>query len=86
VRLNRRNKGFFQRRHLSRRAELGRVVASKHLPCVHQRNAIAAFGLIHEVGGNENGHALFARELHQQPPEGIARDRVNAGGGLIQDQ
>ncbi|MNN14889.1 hypothetical protein D3C81_1279710 [compost metagenome] len=61
-------------------------VAGQHAACMHQRNAVAALGFVHEVGGQENGHALLARQLHQQPPEVIAGGRVDAGSRLVEDQ
>ncbi|MNE19724.1 hypothetical protein D3C80_1128150 [compost metagenome] len=35
-------------------------VAGQYPPGMHQRDAVAALGFVHEVGGEENGHALFA--------------------------
>ncbi|MNH07700.1 hypothetical protein D3C79_670970 [compost metagenome] len=37
-----------------------RRVAGQHPACMHQRDAVAALGFVHEVGGKENGHALLA--------------------------
>ncbi|MNH09068.1 hypothetical protein D3C79_685110 [compost metagenome] len=61
-------------------------VAGQHPPGVHQRNTIAALGLVHEVGGEENGHALLAGQLYQQAPEVVAGGRVDAGGRFVEDQ
>ena len=56
------------------------------LPGVHQRDAVAAHPLVHEVGGDEDRHALVAREVDEQLPEAVAGDRVDARGGLVEDQ
>ena len=53
---------------------------------MHHGHAVAALGLVHEVGGDENRHLVAARQLHQQTPELVARHRVYARGGLIQNQ
>ena len=63
-----------------------RRIAGQHLAGVHQRDAIAAFGLIHKVGGDEDGDTILPRQVDHQLPEHIARHRVNAGGGFIEDQ
>ena len=53
---------------------------------MHQRDAVAALGLVHKVGGQKNGHALFAGQLNQQAPEIIPRRRIDPGGGFVEDQ
>ena len=61
-------------------------IAGQHLAGVHQRDAIAAFRLIHKVGGDKYSNAILARQVYHQLPEHIARHRVDAGGRLIKDQ
>src|ERR1043166_5212613 len=39
-----------------------RSLAREHPPLVHQRNTVAAFGLVHEVGRQENGDAIITGE------------------------
>jgi len=38
------------------------------------------------MGRDEDRHALVAREIDQQFPEPVARQRVDAGGRLVEDQ
>ena len=66
--------------------DIRRRVSDQHPACMHQRDAVAALGLVHEVGGDEDGHAVAARQLDQLAPEGVARHRVDARGGLVEDQ
>jgi hypothetical protein len=66
--------------------QLGWGAAVEHAPCVHQRDAVAALGLVHEVGGDEQGHAILARELDHQLPELVAGDGVHARGRLVEDE
>ena len=51
---------------------------SEHPPSMHQRNAVAAFGLVHEVGRQEDGDPIIARKINERAPEGIAGDRIDA--------
>ena len=53
---------------------------------MHERNAVAALRLVHEMGGDENCHAVVAREIDQRAPERVARDRVDARGRLVEDE
>ena len=53
---------------------------------MHQRNAVAPFRFVHEVGREEDRHAFVAGEADQNAPEGIAGDRVDARGRLVEDQ
>ena len=66
--------------------QLGGCAAVEHAPCVHQRDPVAALGLVHEVSGDEQRHAVLTRELEHQLPELIACDRIHARGGLVQDE
>jgi len=38
------------------------------------------------VGRDENGHAFLARKVYEQLPELIARDRINSGRWLVEQQ
>ena len=53
---------------------------------MHQRDAVAALGFVHEVGGDEDRHAVLARQVDDQLPEVVARHRVHARGGFVEDQ
>ena len=53
---------------------------------MHQRDAVATPGLVHEVGGNENGDVVVPGEIDHELPQDIAGDGVNAGRRLIEDQ
>ena len=53
---------------------------------MHQRDAVAAFGLVHEVGREEDGDAIIAGEIDQRAPESVAGDRVDARGGLVENE
>ena len=64
----------------------GRRVGRQHAAGIHQRNAVAALGLVHEMGRDEDRHALVARQIDQQFPEPIARQRIDARGRLVEDQ
>ena len=58
----------------------------EHAAGIHQRDPIAALGLVHEVGRNENRHALIARKIDQCFPETIACQRDPPRCRLIQDE
>ena len=66
--------------------QLLRRADCQHLAGVHHRDAVAALGLVHEMGGEEDGHAVVARQVDQRAPEAVARDRVDARGRLVEDQ
>ena len=53
---------------------------------MHERNAIAARGLVHEVRRDEDRHVVLAREVGQDLPEAVARDGIDARCRLVQDQ
>ena len=56
------------------------------LPAMHQRDAIAALRLVHEMGRQEDGDAVLAGEIDQRAPELVARDRIDARCGLVENQ
>ena len=66
--------------------QLLRRVARQHLARVHERDAVAAHPFVHEVRRHEDRDALLARQIDQQLPEAVARDRIDARGGLVEDQ
>lgn len=45
----------------------------------------AAFGFVHVMGGDEEGHAE-AGELEEEVPEFAAGDGVDAGGGFVEEE
>ena len=53
---------------------------------MHQRYAVAALRLVHEVGGDEDGHPVAPRQLNHQLPEAVAGHRVDARGRLVEDE
>ena len=66
--------------------ELGRGVAGEDSAGVHQGDAVAAQGLVHEMGGDEDRDALAAGEVDEELPELVAGDGVDARGGLIEQE
>ena len=61
-------------------------VADQHLAGVHQRHAVAALGFVHEVGGDEDGHVVVARQIDHQLPEHVACDRIDTRSRFVEDQ
>ena len=53
---------------------------------MHQRDAVAALGFIHEVSRNENRDVFPAGEFDQNPPKTVPCHRIDAGGRLVEDQ
>ncbi len=53
---------------------------------MHEGDPVAALGLAHEMGGQEDGDSVLAGEPDEERPEIVACDRVDAGRGLVQDQ
>ena len=62
------------------------VSQASTIPRVHQRDPIAPHGFVHEVGRDEDGHALTPRQIDEQLPELVAGDRVDAGSRFVEDQ
>lgn len=47
---------------------------------------MAALGLVHDVGGDEERGAAFGGEGVEQLPQVAAQDRVEADGRFVQDE
>ena len=56
-----------------------------HAAAVHQRDAMAVFGFVHVMRGDEDGVAGRGK-LVDQLPEVAARDGIDAAGRLVQKQ
>ncbi len=65
---------------------LRRCIGREHAARIHERYPIAALGLVHEVGRDENGHALIARKIDQHFPEPVPRQGIDARGRLVEDE
>ena len=50
------------------------------------RQAIAALGLFHQVGGDQHGDVFFVAQNLQVLPEVATRARIEAGGRLVEQQ
>ena len=53
---------------------------------MHQRDTIAAFGFVHEVGREEDRDAIVAGEIDQRAPELVTRHRVDTRRGLVENE
>jgi hypothetical protein len=53
---------------------------------MHERDAIAAIRLVHEMGGHEDRHAVVAREVDQRAPKRVSRNRVDSRSWLVEDE
>ena len=71
------------------RLDLGGRAGRQHLAGVHRDQQIETLGLFHIGGGDDHAHGLAATRcahpLHQLP-ELPARQRIDAGGRLVEDQ
>src|SRR6266581_9789256 len=63
---------------------IGRAV-SDELAVINVGDVAAALGFVHVVGGDEEGDAV-STHLEEKVPELAARDRIDAGGGLIEKE
>jgi hypothetical protein len=80
------DEGLFEIGAAAPRDDAGRRIADQHLARMHQRDAVAALGLVHEMRRDEDRHAVLPRQVDEDLPERVARDRVDAGGRLVEDQ
>ncbi len=53
---------------------------------VHQRNPIAAGGLVHEMRRDEDRHALIAGKVDQQFPKEVPGEGIDPRGGFVEDE
>jgi hypothetical protein len=47
---------------------------------------VAAFGLVHDVGGDQEGGAAFCGDGVEEVPQVTAEDGVQADRGFVEDQ
>ncbi len=80
------DEGVLQRRRALPGLDVGGRALGEHPTAVHQRDAVATLGLVHEVGRDEDGHPLLAREHEELLPEAVSGDRIDPGGRLVEDQ
>ncbi len=80
------NESILQGRFAAVCDDCGWRIADQNPSGMHQRNPIAAFGLVHEMGRDEDGDVIAPRQLAQGVPEGRTRHWIDAGGGFIQYQ
>src|SRR6516164_64997 len=80
------NEGVLKRVGIARLTQLIGCAYGKDASLMHQRNAVAALGFINKVGRDEDCHAVGTRQLHQVFPERIARNRIDAGRRLIENE
>ena len=66
-------------------AQLGRRADLLNDAVVHQRDAMAALGLV-EVGGGHQNRQPVRREVRQRVPELAPRHRIDAGRRLVEQQ
>ncbi len=67
-------------------AEFAGGVVGEELACAHEEEAVAALGLVHDVGGDEEGGAAVGGDAVEEVPQVAAEDRVEADGGLVEDE
>ncbi|MCY1417919.1 hypothetical protein D9M71_334650 [compost metagenome] len=68
-------------------AQLGRRASGEHPALVHRHQPVEALGLVHVGGRHQHAHARMAgADAFDQLPELAARQRIDAGGGLVEDQ
>ena len=69
-----------------RRDQLCRGSGLENAARIHERDAVAAGGLVHEVGRDKNRDALISGKLDQEFPEPVTGDGIDARCRLIEDQ
>mmetsp|Transcript_32976 Transcript_32976/g.77337 ORF Transcript_32976/g.77337 Transcript_32976/m.77337 type:complete len:391 (-) Transcript_32976:501-1673(-) len=80
-----RDEGLFQRGVCA--AQFGRCAGGQHAAGVHGHQPVKGLGLLHVGGGDDDAHGRPLRaDAGDQLPELRARQRVHAGGGLVEDQ
>src|SRR5208283_377444 len=78
------NERVFEIFAIARRGQRSRRANRKNAARIHERDPIAAHRLVHEMGGDEDGHALIARQVDQEFPELVARHRIHARSRLVE--
>ena len=66
--------------------EVARRADRKDTARMHQRNAIASFPFVHEVGRQKDRYAFIAGKTNQVLPKAISGNRIDPRSRLIQDQ
>jgi len=61
------------------------LAGRQHAPAEHQGHAMESAGLVHVGGGHQRGDALLAQQAREDGPEVAARNRIDAGGRLVED-
>ena len=80
------DEGFFEVGRAALCGEGSGTAHGQHAALVHEGDAVASCCFVHEVGGDEDGDFVFTRHAQQVPPEHVARGRVHAGGGFVEDE
>ena len=81
------DKGLLQTGGSSPGLEFGGATFRQHPARVHHHQMIKAFGFFHVSGGDQHAHAGPAlTDVGDQFPELAAGQRINAGGGFVQNQ
>ena len=69
------------------RPQFGRRAGADDLAVVHRHQPVKALGLLHVGSGNQHAHARPAgTDTVDQFPELAARQRIDAGRRLVEDQ
>ena len=61
-------------------------VVGEELAVAHEEQAVAAFGLVHDVGGDEERRAAGGGDGVEEVPQVAAQDGVEADGGFVEHQ
>ena len=65
-------------------ADLGGRALGEHAAGIQDGDAIAVFGLGHEMGGDDHGHALL-RQSGDPSPELAPGQRIGAAGRFVEE-
>ena len=80
------DEGVLQRSAAALLDQFLRRADGEHPALMHQRDTVAALGLVHEVGREKDGDAIIAGEIDQRAPERVAGDRIDARSGLVENE
>ena len=61
-------------------------VLGEDLALAHEEQAVAALGLVHDVGGDEEGGAAVGGDGVEEVPQVAAQDGVEADGRFVEDE